>query len=263
MEYAASDWVPSNIYVPYLRRIIFNSRVLGCNVGFFLLEVASCGPPTEVIFWLHGSGLNPSASIARLARLFLQTIMQSRQAALVVFPYCLPDLLWANCYGLPWKVEDFIVKELIPLIKREYCPDSSCLRISIHGYSMGGYAALRIAFSNSNLFTHVRSIGAGPLSDDISKSPLADESISKLILDRVFGGSSSLFHRSSPVRMIDSFLKEIKASGIQIEILAGELDPVLPDNQKLYNTLRLLNLNAELRVLPGVDHCLINYMKWL
>lgn len=108
-----------------------------------------------VVYYFHGYGSN-----AREIYSFSQTIrlaMESKACKEFIIigvngSTKLNGSFWVNS-PVSGNWEDFVVKDVVPLIDKEFRTDARPLARGLAGFSMGGFAALNLAFRHSDLFS--------------------------------------------------------------------------------------------------------------
>lgn len=258
------DWVPPRISVPYAKFNRLESRVLGVETGYYELSLGK-SDKVETILWLHGSGNSGADQLTLAAWAYLREGVkrdQQGKSLRLIMPWCLPDLFWLNIASGIWKVEDYLFNEILPLAYRKtrFRPSD---RIQIHGYSMGGYAALRLGFKRSDVFKRILAIGPGPLSGSLFEAPRGCAGVKERIFRNVFGGSEDMYTRCSPYSIASSSLEAIKSNGMRVELAIAENDSGFTDCERFSKRLIGLGLDIDLVRTFGVDHRLDMYLEQL
>jgi len=252
------------IQFPYLESIPINSGILSCKLVYHQL-FAPKYPPQRIILWLHGSSPNPNAMFLLTARTYLRQLLSfymTTNPFILIMPICKADMLWTNSVSGTYRIEDFLIHELLPNLWSSF-PYLKNKKVEIHGYSMGGYGALRLAFKHPSLFSNPIVFGAGPLStyfDDIS---LGDGAIAKSIYHSIFSGSQEVFRRFSPYALALSSLDTVLANGLHVELFIGSQDRAITSNKEFASRLRRIGMNINLTILEATDHSLSSYYNSL
>jgi S-formylglutathione hydrolase FrmB len=256
--------MPPSISVPYAKFNRIESSVLGVETGYYELSLGN-NDEVETILWLHGSGNTVAEQLRLAAWSYLREGVRREQegkSLRLIMPTCLPDLFWLNIANGIWKVEDYLFNEILPLAYREsYSSPSE--RIQVHGYSMGGYASLRLGLKHSDIFKRILAIGPGPLSGSLFEAQRGDAGVRKSIFRNVFGGSEDMYRRCSPYSIASYSSEAIKSNGVCVELAIGENDSGFADCESFYKLMIGLGVDIDLIVTSGVDHRLDTYLEQL
>ena len=259
----AQTWKVPSIEIPYLRMGEVDSRALGFNTAFYYMQ---SGTKVErVIVWLHGSGNRFSDMVTVAARHYMSQMIARKKycgSVAVIFPYCLPDLLWLNTNRPEWRVEDYVIRDLIPHI-REHLRVKEDARWEIHGYSMGGYGALRIGMKMHRLFNRILAVGAGPLGETFEEHADQSSGEKSLVYRRVFDSNDEVLRRASPLSVCKEFLEEIKRGEQEVVLVVGKEDKALENSIRLQSRMKRLGITIELKVFDGIGHRLDEYLDQL
>jgi enterochelin esterase-like enzyme len=133
--------------------------------------------------------------------------------------------------------EDYLIKEVIPLIDERFPTRTDRSGRMIGGYSMGGYAALHLAFRNPQLFSR-----AGGHSASLFPEAFPDESIS----DWLYPDELTRDQRD-PIRLAQTH----DLSGLSIYLDTGETDVNLDGNALLAQVLEDNDILCENHLFPG------------
>jgi S-formylglutathione hydrolase len=156
--------------------------------------------------------------------------------------------------GVRW--ESFLAREFVPHLRAAYQVDS----IAITGISMGGYGALKTAFSHPEAFEAVAAmqpmlepgfedgdVGARNRIHHVAGGP------ARLIGP---GRDAALFAANQPANLARRHLASIRSSGLAIYIDAGDEDLVNAHDgaEFLHRVLWDLDLSHEYHLVRGGDH---------
>lgn len=209
----------------------------------------------EVVYWLHGSGGYPPGAVQMLAKRF-DTAMRSGRIppAIVVFPDGFANSMWINA-RTGARVEDMIVRELVPHIDASYATLASREGRTVEGGSMGGYGAARLGFVYPELFSAVSSINPGPMQRrmDVEDAPIVGRSGALEIFETVYGGDQAYFEAQSPWRLARSYTAR-RGPPLAVRLIFGEQDPITPVNRRYAAHLDALGIQHELIVVEGAGH---------
>lgn len=256
--------MPPILSVPYAKLIVLESKVLGVRTGYYELSLGTY-EEVETIIWLHGSGTAVANQLTTAAWAYIKESIKygmKAKSLKVIFPTCLPDLFWLNIANGVWKIEDYLYHEILPLANQASLANPSG-RIQIHGYSMGGYAALRLGLRYSHLFKRVVAIAPGPLSTSLFQAQRGDSGIKKTIFRNVFGGSEDMYRRCSPYSIATSFSEDVKSNGLSVELVVAENDSPYVECNRFYRLLAGLGIDISLIESSGVGHRLDLYLDEL
>jgi S-formylglutathione hydrolase FrmB len=182
-----------------------NSKILRHPVRYcvYLPESYDAGaaktPPQEfpVLYYLHGLGGNEQQLFNDGGWSMLDELRRKRKIG--EFLIAAPDAaktFYINSVDGKMRYSDFFVQEFIPHIEAKYHASKERGGRAITGVSMGGYGALRFAFSHPDLFVAVSAQSpalttASPKEIDVSMQ--SDPSRAKLMAE-VFGDPINLPH---------------------------------------------------------------------
>jgi enterochelin esterase-like enzyme len=135
--------------------------------------------------------------------------------------------------------EDYIITEMIPYVENQYSAAAAKESRYIGGFSMGGYAALYLGFTHSDLFSKI-----GGHSSALWDYTAADLYTNQR--DWLYGDDE---HRNlrDPFRLAVS--QELQ--GIQIYLDVGSADGLAGVNERLYGLLESAGIPAEWHLNSG------------
>ena len=228
----------------------FQSASMKHAVGFNIFlppEYATQEPKRfPVIYYLHGFKGHES-SYLDYARLLSSAI-----AARTVHPMILvlanggstsffSDALDGSIMG-----ETLIIRELIPHIDGHYRTIASAEGRALHGFSMGGFGALKLAFKYPEMFRVVVSFDA--LLPD-AKALRGDE---KKLFAKMFGDEAG-FAKNDPLEWLQKNATKLRQMTIQIAVTDDEPE-ILKGNRKLHAALEQSKIAHEFKEWVGVSH---------
>ena len=255
-------WLPEEIPLAYISQKRIFSSVLKADTAYFEINVGNQNPERLVI-WLHGSGKSYREMIMLVAPVYVKEMVRRKKegnSIRVIIPYCLPDLMWMNTSRPVWNIENYLIDELIPMLVKESNIDTD-IRHEVHGYSMGGYAALRLGLKYNHMFEKIVAIGAGPLADNFADNVKGDKGFKQEVLRTVYGDNERLYQRSSPYAQALLYQDLIVQRHVKVDIVIGEYDEALSENLKLDTRLKKLGINSELISVRGCSHNLYDYVR--
>lgn len=145
---------------------------------------------------------------------------------------------------------DYVIEEIIPLIDRSYSTITSREGRYIGGYSMGGYAALHIAFNNPDMFSKV-----GGHSPSLFQYDFPDDTISAWLYP-----TTEIREERDPIYLAQK--KEISNLSIFLDVEAGGSS----GPKYLYDILAAKGMNAQFKLLGkthGRSTCAENMKEYL
>lgn len=249
------QWVnPPKEQVERLTHRVMPSPSMGRDVGFniYLPRAYDSDPQSRfpVIYWLHGAGGNESSSV-HLARQFDSAIEAGvLPPVIVVFPNGgrrseYRD--WPEQKILP---ETMIMRELIPLVDREYRTIASRRGRAVEGMSMGGNGALKLAFRHPEMFISVVAYAGSyrPLPTDGRLFPGIRPEQQAWIekLAQWYAADHDVF------RLAAANLERLE--GMHIRVISGSTDVSLEDGEELHAYFQRLRIPHEYEMLLDVPH---------
>lgn len=139
-----------------------------------------------------------------------------------------------------------VVKELVAEIDSKFRTITSPQGRSLHGYSMGGFGALKLAFKFPEMFGSVVAYGA-----TLSNAQEMQKHLGK-VYSRMFG-SPQRFEANNPVSLAQDQAGKIKGH-VAVQLIIGTKDEFLDANRELAQRLKAGGVQSELIELPGVKH---------
>jgi enterochelin esterase-like enzyme len=227
----------------------FQSRALKTEVGFNI-----CLPPEykanntqrfPVIYYLHGYEGNES-SYLEYAKYWREALKQCGPVILV-FANGGESSFFTDAPDGSIPGETLVVKELIPSIDQKYRTLTNAAGRSLHGYSMGGFGALKLAFKYPETFGSVVAYGA-----TLSEGPEFKKHLGK-VFTKMFGNDPKGFAESDPFTLLDRNVEKIRAS-VAVKIIIGTKDEFLPRNRALKHKLGQLKVPITFEEVAGAKH---------
>jgi len=153
---------------------------------------ATKNPPQHypVLYFLHGLGDNEKTLLNTGSWTMLEDLRRRHQ--LGDFLIAAPEgrrTFYINSADGTIRYSDFVLQEFIPLIETKYRVSKGRNNRAISGISMGGYGALRFAFSQPGMFSAVSAQSAALITDSPQELDTAVRSGAPLgkLLSEVFG----------------------------------------------------------------------------
>jgi S-formylglutathione hydrolase FrmB len=182
-----------------------NSRILKYPVHYCVYLPASYNAgatkrPTQnypVLYFLHGLGDNERTLFNSGGWTLLDDLRQQHKMGefLIVAPEGRRSF-YINSADGSVRYSDFFLQEFIPLIEGKYRVNKSRNNRAISGISMGGYGALRFAFSHPEMFSAVSAQSAALITESPQELDTAAHSGAPLgkVLAAVFGDPIEVAH---------------------------------------------------------------------
>src|SRR5271169_4837308 len=143
-----------------------------------------------VLYFLHGLGDNERTLFNSGGWTLLDDLRRQHKMGefLIVAPEC-RRTFYINSANGSVLYSDFFLKEFIPLIETKYRVNKGRNNRAISGISMGGYGALRFAFSHPEIFSSVSAQSAALITESPAELDTAARSGAPLgkVLAAVFG----------------------------------------------------------------------------
>jgi S-formylglutathione hydrolase FrmB len=182
-----------------------NSRILNHEVHYCVYLPASYDAgaarhPAQsypVLYFLHGLGDNEQTLFNSGGWTLVDDLR--RQHRLGEFLIVAPEggrTFYINSADGSVRYSDFFLQEFIPLIETKYRVSKGRGNRAISGISMGGYGALRFAFSNPEMFSAVSAQSAALITESPQELDTAARSGAPLgkVLSTVFGSPIAVRH---------------------------------------------------------------------
>ncbi|MGB0010671.1 MAG: alpha/beta hydrolase family protein [Candidatus Sulfotelmatobacter sp.] len=182
-----------------------NSRILKYPVHYCVYLPASYDSGAKksspqhypVLYFLHGLGDNEKTLFNSGAWTMLDDLRQQHKLGdfLIVAPEGRKSF-YINSADGSVRYSDFFLQEFIPLIEKKYRIGKGRSNRAITGISMGGYGALRFAFSHPEMFSAVSAQSAALITESPRELDLAARSGAPLgkVLTDVFGDPINVSH---------------------------------------------------------------------
>ncbi|MDQ0090982.1 enterochelin esterase-like enzyme [Paenibacillus anaericanus] len=135
--------------------------------------------------------------------------------------------------------EDYLIDEVIPYVDTHYSTEISRDSRFVGGFSMGGYAALFLGFTHTDLFSKVGGHSAA-IWDFTSQDYYTDQR------DWLYP-NEELRNQRDPFRLAAS--KDLKNTQVYLDV--GEADGLALVDEKLYNLLKSIDIPVEWHINPG------------
>lgn len=180
-----------------------NSRILGETVHYCVLlpsgyDAASARPQRyPVLYFLHGLGENEQTLFKTGGWTLIDDFRQQHKIGdfLIVTPEAKASF-YVNSADGKTRYSDFFLREFIPYIEGKYRIRRERSGRAITGISMGGYGALRFAFSDPEMFSAVSAQSAALMTESPQELNAALRSGAPLgrLLGSAFGNPIDVVH---------------------------------------------------------------------
>src|ERR1700691_2888533 len=218
-----------------------------------------------VLYFLHGLGDNEQTLFNSGGWTLLDDLRQQHKLGdfLIVAPEGRRSF-YINSADRSVSYSDFLVQEFIPLIESKYRVSSGRKNRAISGISMGGYGALRFAFSHPEIFSAVSAQSAALITESPQELDNAARSGAPLakVLAAVFGNPIDASHWKNNSPFV---LAERNAAGLQkvaIYFNCGQDDDYGFEKgaAELHDELQKEGVKHEYRSYPG-DHSITYFLS--
>ena len=230
------------------------SQILGRPVAYCVILPPSYDSETSrrypALYFLHGLGENEQILIASGGLSLIEELWDQKQIGefLIVTPAA-GSSFYINSRDDRTRYEDFLVREFLPFIEKQYRVEAGREKRGITGVSMGGYGALHIAFRHPELFGSVSSHSAA-LIEKLPANAGDDPGIGR-ILERPFGSppDPAYWDRESPI----TIARTANLAGLRIYFDCGAQDDLGLDagNRALDRVLAARHITHEFHLYPG------------
>jgi len=236
------------------------SRILGRTVRYCVMLPpnydAEKSKRYPILYFLHGLGENEQALMQTGGWGTIQDLQHSGRVGdfIMVAPEGRGSFFINSADGkMPYG--DFLLHEFLPAIETRYRILRGRKTRGVTGLSMGGYGALRLAFSHPELFASVSAQSAALITqspremdaDLRSGGPLAD------LLGSVFGNPVSLKHwrENDPFDLARKNQIQLRTEAIYINCGASDDFGFQEGAQKLHSQLASQGIRHEFHLYPG------------
>jgi acetyl esterase/lipase len=252
---ASRSWVNPDATPALATFETFESQAVGGPVGFalYLPPGYDVGAQARypVIYWLHGMGGDP-----RRGETFVRMLDEAIRAGIApatiaVLPNGGPAGFYCDWPGGEWPIETVIIDGLIPHVDATYRTIAAREGRCIEGQSMGGFGAAHLGFKYPDLFGTI-SISAGALIDFSAASPRDDTRRSR-VFRTVWGGDAERFQADNPSTLARANADRIRGRTL-VRSFCGDLDSLLPLNDRFHELLQELRIEHEYTIVPGAAH---------
>jgi S-formylglutathione hydrolase FrmB len=249
-----------------------NSRILKYPVHYCVYLPASydagtAGHPVRsypVLYFLHGLGDNERTLFNSGGWTLLDDLRQQHKMGefLIVAPEGRRSF-YINTADGSVRYSDFFLQEFIPLIETKYRISKGRSNRAISGISMGGYGALRFAFSHPELFSAVSAQSAALITESPQELDTAARSGAPLgkVLAAVFGSPIEAAHwkENSPFILAQKNVAGVRKLAIYFNCGQDDNYGFEKGAAALHEQLQKENVKHEYHPYPG-DHSLSYFL---
>jgi endo-1,4-beta-xylanase len=234
---------------PHIQHGTFRSAALKTDVGYNI-----CLPPDysarpeqrfPVIYYLHGYEGNES-SFLEYANYWRDAVKRFGPVILVFVNGGETSFFCDSPNGsVPG--ETMVVKEFIPHIDQKFRTVTNSAGRSLHGYSMGGFGALKLAFKYPEVFGSVVAYGA-----TLSDATEFKKHLGK-VYAQMFGNDPKRFAENDPFILAERNAEKIRER-VAVSIVVGTKDDFLKRNRALLEKLQQLKIQHSYEEVRGAGH---------
>jgi putative tributyrin esterase len=234
-----------------MRDITFHSAALSRDMRYRVVLPAglAVGAKLPVVYLLHGGGGNfrdwsNYSDSARFAERGLILVMPEGDESYYV----------NSAERRQDRYEDYIVNDLIADVESKFLVAAGRANRAIVGVSMGGFGAIKLAFSHPELFVFAAGISPAV---DVPSRPFSIKRISQWQHHRsIFGPWGSRTRRQGDPFVLARSVDPAKAP--YLFLTCGEQEGLLPANRSFAALLKNRHFQYEFHIVPG-GH---NWNQW-
>jgi len=217
-----------------------------------------------VLYFLHGLGDNEKTLFNSGGWTLLDDLRQEHKLGefLIVAPEGRRSF-YINSADSSVRYSDFFLQEFIPLIEKKYRIAKGRSNRAIGGISMGGYGALRFAFSHPEMFSAVSAQSAALITEspqDLDTAARSGAPLGKMLAD-VFGNpiDSSHWKNNDPFLLAQKNAAALKRLGIYFNCGQDDNYGFEKGAAALHEELQKEGVKHEYHLYPG-DHSLAYFL---
>ena len=234
---------------PGIQHGTFRSASLKTDVGYNVCLPAEYSAQSKqrfpVIYYLHGYEGNESS--------YLEYAKYWREACkrfgptILVFVNGGENSFFCDSPDGSIPGETLILKDLIPHIDGKFRTLAGRNGRSVHGYSMGGFGALKLGLKFPDTFGSVVAYGA-TLSDAASFKKHLPK-----VFTQMFGGDANRFAENDPLTLAERNVTPARENAA-IDLIVGSKDEFLERNRALRQKLQQLKIKLSYEEVRGAGH---------
>lgn len=245
---AADTWNhPPKGRVAGVEHRTFRSASMGVEVGYNVALPPEYGREPQrrfpVIYYLHGYDGHES-SFLDYAKYWRESLSRTGPV-LLVFANGGETSFFSDSPDRSVMGET-VVKELVAHIDGQFRTRAEPGGRSLHGYSMGGFGALKLAFKNPDMFGSVVAYGA----------TLSDQRDFQKHLGKVYKqmfGTAERYEANNPLALLEHNAQQVRGR-VSLLIVVGSKDEFLGANRELHDRLNAQKIPNEFIEVPGAKH---------
>jgi len=228
---------PPTSPIPGVEHNVLYSASMDRDVGYNVYlpaDYAESKRRYPVVYFLHGAGGTESSDAGGFSGLIRKEV-EAKQIPSVICVF--PNGRMSGYRDNPERKtmgETLIIKELLPLIDKQYRTIATGEGRAICGFSMGGGGSIRLALAHPDLFSAAASWAAALGSRDAATASAA--ALARQNVDKIIG----------KVRFL---------------LIVGDKDLTFASHAPFIEALKDLKVPYEYQVLPGVEHNLGVYYE--
>ncbi len=248
MGVAAETWNhPPKAKVAGLEHRTFRSESMRREIGYNI-----CLPPEyarepqrhfPVIYYLHGYEGNES-TFPDYAK-FWRDSLSHTGPALLVFANGGETSFFSDAPDKSVMGETVVI-ELVRHIDSQFRTKPEPTARSLHGYSMGGFGALKLAFKHPDSFGSVIAYGA-----TLSDTKDFQKHLGK-VYQQMFGAVDR-FEANNPLALVERNGQQLRGH-VNVLLAIGTKDDFLKANRELHERLNAQKISTEWIEVPGAKH---------
>jgi S-formylglutathione hydrolase FrmB len=249
-----------------------NSRILKHPVHYCVYlpagyDAGAAKTPAQgypVLYFLHGLGDNERTLFNTGGWTLLDDLRQQHKIGefLVVAPEG-GQTFYINSADGRVRYGDFFLQEFIPLIESKYRIEKNRSQRAISGISMGGYGALRFAFSHTEMFSAVSAQSGALITESPQELNTANRSGTPMgkVLTLVFGNPIAVQHwrNNSPFDLANRNQNGLRRLSIYFNCGQDDNYGFEKGAAALHEQLQRENVKHEYHLYPG-DHSLSYFL---
>jgi S-formylglutathione hydrolase FrmB len=238
----------------------FNSHILHHDVRYCVMLPTSyqtdTGTKYPVLYFLHGLGENEQALLQSGGWGLIEDLRRDRKIGdfLMVAPEGRGSFFINSADGHE-RYGDFLLTEFLPFIETKYRVFRERKSRGITGLSMGGYGALRLAFSHPELFGSVSAQSPALMTESprALDTDLHDAGPLARLLSSVFGDPINIAHwnQNSPFLLARKNQAPIRTQAIYINCGQQDEYGFAESAEQMHKQLRAEKIPHEFHLYPG------------
>ncbi len=206
-----------------------------------------------LVLFLHGGGGNhTSFEKFKTHQYFDEQITSGKMPRIILLTPNGKNGFWENWYDGSHNYRDWVLKDVMPRVQKQYntlhCPEHCHLA----GISMGGFGALRFAYFANNTFSSVSAISAPILNTEENEQAKKSILIRLLFpLGKIFGPNFSESYADEKIE--DVWVHDNELENIRLQLIVGDDDTkqIIKANKRFHNVLTENNRQHDYIIYSG------------